>query len=255
MPLAIAIAIALGLMSVALAGGGLLAIRLSGSHPGLARRLAGARQLALGDLLSASDLPKRPIRVSGRIRCPDPIVTSRQERLVALHRDVQVRPPGGGWRSIERVRETRGFELWDHDGAVPIDPAEAAEPLIAIPHIWRGTTAALEDPTHRAAAERLGGSRQTAIAARSVTRMLNVVDRLLVLASVGRDADGAVVLRPPPGGYVIAALELDDAMRVLGGPRRRLLLVGYGLALAGAGAAILALGTLMLAWLTGAGPG
>jgi hypothetical protein len=62
---------------------------------------------------------------------------------------------------------------------------------------------------------------------------------------VRRDADGAISLVPPPGGYVISALELDDAMRLLGGPRKGLLLaaaaaIGLGLTLALAGALMLA---------------
>ncbi len=65
--------------------------------------------------------------------------------------------------------------------------------------------------------------------ARSITRTVSVVERLLLLASVVRDEAGAIWLRPPPGGYVISTLELDDAMRLLGGPHRRVLLTGYGL--------------------------
>jgi hypothetical protein len=53
-------------------------------------------------------------------------------------------------------------------------------------------------------------------------RTINVTDRLLVLALPVRDAGGTLRLEPPPGGYVITNLSLPDAMRVLGGPRRRL---------------------------------
>ncbi|HET7520040.1 MAG TPA: hypothetical protein VFK61_00715 [Candidatus Limnocylindria bacterium] len=224
--------------------GGLLAIRLSGASPGIARRLAGARPLRIGDVLDLEEPPTRPVRVSGRIRCPDPIVTERGDRLVAVHRDVQVKPHRGGWRSIERIRETRGFELWDHSGALPIDPAQAAEPLVVIPHVWRGTTADLTDAGHLAAVARLGvGSDPWP--ARSVTRMVSVVERLLVLADVRRDADG-VHLAPPPGGFLMSTLELDDAMRLLGGPRRRLLLAGYGLLAASGVAALVAVAGIFI---------
>jgi hypothetical protein len=225
------------LVAVALLAGGLAAIRISGAQPGIARRLAGAREVRVGDLLTLGELPSRPVRVAGRIRCPDPIITGRNERLVALHRDVQVKPPGGAWRSIERIRESRGFELWDHDGSLPVDPADAAEPLIVLPHVWRGTTDELDDASHRAAVARLGAAEGETWPARSVTRMVSVVERLLILASVQRAHSGhgeqerQVQLSPPAGGYLISALELDDAMRLLGGRRRRLLLIGYGLLL------------------------
>jgi hypothetical protein len=217
---------ALLLLAVLAAAGGLVAIRRSGAEQGIARRLAGARQVRLSELFAMRDLPARPVRIAGRIRCPDPIVTERGDRLVARHRDVQVQPRGGGWRSIERIRESRGFELWDHGGSLPVDAAQAAEPLVAIPHVWRGTSAELQDRAHLSAVDRLGGG---PMPARSITRAVSVVERLLVLASVVRDEAGTIWLRPPPGGYVISTLELDDAMRLLGGPHRRLLLAGYAL--------------------------
>ena len=233
-------AIAALIAAIALIAGGLLAIRISGAQPGVARRLAGAREWRVGDLVSAETLPARPVRISGRIRCPEPIVTDRDERLVALHRDVQVQPPGGAWRSIERIRETRGFELWDHDGSLAIDPGEAAEPLVSIPHVWRGTTAALRDQSHLAALDRLGARDGEEWPAQSVTRMVSVVERLLVLASVVRAPDGTTRLRPPPGGYLISTLELADGMRLLGGRRPRVLLSGVAMILFGVAAALAA---------------
>jgi len=211
-----------------LLGAGLLAIRRSGARPAMGRRLAGARQVRVGELLdlAAGDpLPDRPVRVIGRIRCAEPIVTSQDDRLVAFHRDVEVATPGGGWRSIERLRETRSFELWDHDGSLPVDPGEAAEPLIVLPHVWAGSVDAL-DETYEAALARLTAELGRLTEARATTRMVSVVDRLLLLAEVRRGADGQVALAPPRGGYLLSSLELDDAMRLLGGRRPQLLLMG-----------------------------
>jgi hypothetical protein len=211
-----------------LLGAGLLAIRRSGARPAMGRRLAGARQVRVGELLDlalADPLPDRPVRVIGRIRCAEPIITSQDDRLVAFHRDVEVATPGGGWRSIERLRETRSFELWDHDGSLPLDPGKAAEPLIVLPHVWAGSVDAL-DETYAAALARLTAELGRLTEARASTRMVSVVDRLLVLAEVTRSVDGQVALAPPRGGYLLSSLELDDAMRLLGGRRPRLLLGG-----------------------------
>ena len=232
------------LLAVLSAAGGLVAIRRSGAEQAIARRLAGARHVRLAELFSRPDLPPRPVRIAGRIRCQDPIVNARGERLVARHRDVQVQLHGGEWRSIERIRESRGFELWDHGGSLPVDPSEAAEPLVVIPHVWRGGTTDLQDPPHLAAVARLGGG---PLPARSITRTISGVERLLLLASVVRDEAGAIWLRPPAGGYVISTLELDEAMRLLGGPRRRLLLAGYVLL----GIGLLALLAALMAYLIG----
>ena len=219
-----------------------LMLRLAGARPGMARRLAGPPEVRVGRLLDAGDLPERPVRVVGRIRCRDPLELGAGERLVAFHRDVEVRV-GGRWRTVERLRETRSFELWDHEGSVPLDPARAAEPLIVIPKVWRGDPRELEEP-HASAVARLTERAGQATAARAVTRSLNVTDRLLVLARPRRGADGRTRLDPPDArGYLVAGVELDDAMRLLGGGNRRLLVIGLaGLVVGGALVAVGLLG-------------
>jgi hypothetical protein len=217
---------------LALLGIGLGLVRRSGARSGMGRRLAGARQLRVGELLDLAPgdpLPARPVRVLGRIRCADPIVTAQDDRLVAFHRDVEVASRRGGWRSIEHLRETRSFELWDHDGSLRVDPAEAGEPLIVLPHVWTGSAGEL-DESYAPALERVTREQGPPAAARATTRMVSIIDRVLLLARVDRDEEGHVRLVPPPGGYLLSSLELDDAMRLLGGPRPRLLLVGSALA-------------------------
>jgi hypothetical protein len=226
----------LALAGFALLVAGLAMLRRSGARSGIARRLAGARRVRVGELLdigSGGSLPPRPVRVLGRIRCADPIVTAQDDRLVALHRDVEVLTGNGDWRPVERLRETRSFELWDHDGSLTIDPAEAAEPLVVLPHVWQGPTTELDEafgPALTRLTTELGELR----GARATTRMLSVIDRPLVLADVRRDPAGRVMLAPPSGGYVISGLDLDDAMRLLGGGRPRLLVAGTALVTVGA---------------------
>jgi hypothetical protein len=155
----------------------------------------------------------------------EPIVSPEDDRLVALHRDVEVASARGGWRSIERLRETRSFELWDHDGSLVVDPAEAAEPLVTLPHVWSGSPEEL-DASYASALSRVAAEEGAPQLARSTTRMISVIDRLLLLAEVRRTGEGGVSLAAPRGGYILSALELDDAMRLLGGRRPRMLLAG-----------------------------
>jgi hypothetical protein len=237
MPLgpAFAVILAAGLLLVAACAA---LIRLGGAQAALARRLAGPAEVKVGRLLDAGELPARPVRVVGRIRCRDPLNAGDGERLVAYHRDVEVRV-GGRWRSVERMRETRSFDLWDHDGSVSIDPARAADPLITIPKVWRGSPDELEEP-HASAVARLAERHGPATAARAVTRTINVTDRLLVVAQPVRDAAGRISLDPPEGGYLVSTLDLPDAMRVLGGRHNRLSAlavggIGIGIALAAIG--------------------
>ena len=222
---------ALVLLGLLLAAGSLLALRASGGSPGRARRLAGPREVRVGDLLGDDPLPERAVRVAGRIRCREPLDLGDGERLVAFHRDVEVEV-GGRWRSVERMRETRSFDLWDHDGSLPLDPALAAEPLVSIPAVWRGDPSELSEP-HSSAVARLVERHGPATAARAVTRAVNVTDRLLVVARPVRDGTGRVRLEPPDGGYLLTNLPLPDAMRLLGGRRPRLAALGIaGLATA-----------------------
>ena len=227
MPLG-AVYAALVVAGLVVAAASLLVLRGTGASPARARRLAGPAEVKVGRLLDAVDLPTRPVRVSGRIRCRDPLEAGDGERLVAFHRDVEVHV-GGTWRSVERLRETRSFDLWDHDGSLAIDPARAAEPLITIPQVWRGTAAELEEP-HASAVARLVERHGPATEARAITRSINVTDRLLVIARAAA-VEGSVSLEPPEGGFLITNLALPDAMRLLGGRNRRM-----------AAAAVIALG-------------
>ena len=234
MPL-IALFAALVVTGFLLVAASLLALRASGASPAVARRLAGPPEVKVGRLLDdgAAAISPRPVRLVGRIRCREPLDAGDGERLVAFHRDVEVLV-GGAWRSVERMREARSFELWDHDGSLTVDPAAAAEPIITIPHVWQGSPDELEEP-HASAAARLAERYGPLVEARAVTRSINVTDRLLVLAQPMRDADGTTHLEPPAGGYLISTLALDDAMRLLGGRHRRAAaagVVGIGLGVA-----------------------
>jgi hypothetical protein len=226
----------------------LLALRWAGAQATIARRLAGPQEMKVGRLLGDEAMPERPVRIMGRIRCRDPLEMGGGERLVAFHRDVEVLI-GETWRSIERLRETRSFDLWDHNGSVPVDPARAAEPLIVIPKVWRGSPSQLEEP-HASAVARLAERHGPAVAARAITRSLNVTDRLLLVGRPRRESGGRVALEPPDGGYLVTNLELNDAMRLLGGRNRRLLTAGIvGLAVSVAMLAVGGIGAFVSAML------
>lgn len=223
-------------VGMSLLGAGRIAVRGTDARPALARRLAGAREVKVGsllDVLAVASPPGRALRVTGRIRCSEPMTTPGADRLVVFHRDVEVRITGGSWQNIERLRETRSFDLWDHDGWLTVDPAQAAEPLVVLPHVWQGSVEDLDDG-YQQAVERLRAEGRPAVEARSISRMISVSDKLLVLAEVRIEHHGNPRLYAPSGGFVISNLELDEAMRLLGGAQRGQLLVGMGAAALGA---------------------
>jgi hypothetical protein len=243
LPILIAAGAVLGTVS-------LLVLRMAGGSPAVARRLAGPRQVGVGQLLGPEALPDRPVRVVGRIRCREPLEMADGERLVAYHRDVEVLI-GRDWRSIERLRETRSFDLWDHDGSLAVDPSLAAEPLIVIPKVWRGDPAELQEP-HASAVARLAERHGPAAEARATTRTISVTDRLLLLASASLDDAGRPRLVPPSGGFLVTNLELDEAMRLLGGRNgRRAAAAIVGLAVSTVLIAAAAIGAVLSGLLAG----
>lgn len=228
------------LLGIVVGGLSLWTLRRSGANVAMARRLAGPEEWKVGRLVDGEDLPPRAVRVAGRIRCRDPLDAGDGERLVAFHRDVEVLA-GGRWRSVERMRETRSFELWDHDGSLSVDPARAAEPLVTIPSVWRGRASELGDPFASAVARLAERHGSPATEARSTTRTINVTDQLLVLARPVGDAE-EVRLEPPDSGFVITNLALEDAMRLLGGSHRRA--VALAVVAVAVGVALAAVGTI-----------
>jgi hypothetical protein len=243
------LAVAVGLVGVLL---GTLLVRSSGANTRTGRRLAGARAAGLGDLhhlAQRNALPTGQVRVHGRVRCANPIVTPDGDQLALLHRDVELQLPGGQWRVVERLREVRPIDLWDRMASVPLDLARLAEPLIAIPEVWEGFPDEL-DPSHQPAVERIRAEAGPPQRARATTRRVMLVDHLIVLAVPGRAADGSLRLDPPPGGYLATSVELDVAMRLLAGGHRTRMVAGFGVTLAGG--VVLVLGALgLLATLAG----
>lgn len=217
---------------------------------GMGRRLAAGRPIRVGDVQTAAVDPGRLLRVTGRVRCPDPIVTPDGERLVIRHHTVEVMLRGIGWLPIERIRESRAFQLWDHAGQLTIDGALCAEPLLTIPAIWRGRPDELPDEYRGAIAALEARHGRAAEAARVESRSLSVVDSVIVLARAARAPGGAVTLTPPPDGYVVSSLPLDAAMRLLGGERRGRLLAGAGLVALGSALVVSGLGLATVSWLT-----
>ena len=235
--------VALGMLAIA---AGAAIVRWSGADTRAGRRLAGTRAASLPDLHAAAargELPTQELRVEGRVRCADPIRTPDGERLALLHRDIEVQQPDGQWRTIERFRDARTIDLWERSTSVPLDLGRLAEPLITIPHLWEGSPSEL-DATHQPAVARVSSEDQPIERARAITRQVMLVDQLIVLAVPNRDPDGALRLDPPPGGFLVATVELDVALRLLAGPHRPRMIAGY--AVGGAGLVLLVIGVVAL---------
>ncbi len=237
------LAVVIGVIGVLV---GTYLVRSSGANTSVGRRLAGARPIPLAelrDLASGDALPRGAVRIEGRVRCADPLITPEGDRLALLHRDIELQSPTGEWRVVERIRESRPIDLWERMVSIPVDLSRLAEPLVAIPIVWEGLPADL-GPAQLPAVARLTADGDPPQRARSTTRQVSLVDRLIVMGHPSRSADGSVRLDPPLGGYLATTVELDVAMRLLAGGRRTRMVSGF--ALAGAGVLVLALAAAAL---------
>ena len=233
-------AILLAVAGLAAVGMGAALIRSSGADIRAGRRLAGARGATIRELqdrAAQGQLPPGPVRVEGRVRCSNPLVLPNGDRLASLHRDVEVELGDGRWRLIERVRDSRPIDLWERAASVPLDLSRVAEPLITIPQVWEGPAEELGD-SYRAALDRVAAEGGPARRARATTRQVALVDQLIVLAEPERDDAGRLRLLPPPGGFLVANVELDTAMRLLAGPHRTRMLAGFAVGAIGIAAVV-----------------
>ena len=190
------------LLAVVAAAGGLLAIRAlrrrAGHRAAPGRRPPGAPVRALLDEGAA--------RPPGPHRRPHPLPGPHRERP---RRAAGRAPPGRAGaagrrrlavdRADPRVARLRAVGPRRLAAGGPVAGGRAAGRHPA--RLARQQHGAGGSAPHLAAVERLGGG---PMPARSITRTVSVVDRLLLLASVVRDEAGALWLRPPPGGYVIS---------------------------------------------------
>jgi hypothetical protein len=232
---------------VALAGS--LLVRLSGADWRTARRLAGAPITTVEDATTAARAgngSNRPVQLRGRVRCPDPIITAAGERLAIIHRDVDVRLPSGAWRAIERIRDSRPLELWERRSSIALEPAGIAEPLVTLPQVWQGNTDELPADL-QSAITNLAAREGPISEARAITRTISLVDQLIVLGIPGIGADGRPACLPPAGGMIVSNLELDEAMRLLGGEQPRMLTSGLAAAAIGSIMAVIGLVGVVLA--------
>jgi hypothetical protein len=131
-----------------------------------------------------------------------------------------------------------------------VDPTGAAEPLITIPLVWEGKPDELGAELTPGVA-RVARDDGQPVAARAVTRTISEVDRLLVLAQLRADGRQGASLEPPAGGFVISSLELDAAMRLLGGQHRRQLTFSIGLLALGGVLLVGGLLAVLATWIAG----
>ena len=243
-----------GIAFVAL--GALLSARLS-ARLRAGRLLAGLSPLEPGEALRLAalrggDLPYVAIR--GSIDAAE-IFEDENHRPLVYRRERVLIADGSSWREIDRAVRSVEFAISDREAAVVVDAAALDDGLIVIERRWEGTAAEL----HAAAREYGSGASAQLVAdlaaadpSRPALVTLEQVSTLDRAVGGGALRDGRLLAGAGGRPLLLTTLEPGEALRVVGGDRRRTLLLGIapallsalGVLLAVAGAAALLAGAL-----------
>jgi len=221
-----------GIIALGLMGGlaGYLLLRRSGSGWRVGRLLAGAPQHTLAEAATlAAEDSESYVRVHGRIDSDEEFPGDDGKPIVYRRRRLQRRAGRSGWQTFDDDRLAVPFRLSEKGEQVSIDTDALGDGLVVVPRESVGVAA---DVTEDAVSGKLPAMPPEA-PVRLRIEHVSAVEHATA-AGVPRMADdGSVVLGPGLGRpLVLTTLEIDEAMRVLAGGRRRELLVAFGLLIA-----------------------
>ncbi len=216
--------------AVALAAGGLALLSL-GSRYRVGRLLAATPRVSVADAVSlAREGRRRYVRVDGRIDSAQDFPDEHQRPLVYRRRRLELRRRGR-WQRLDEQLEAVPFEVNEGLDAISIDHAALDRGLVVLPRESTGTAGEVPD--------RMPQGVPPATPARLRVDQISSVEHAIVLGvpalGGGQPQLTAGMGRP----LVLTTLEVPEAMRVLGGGRRRAIaivtLLGAGMLLLGVG--------------------
>jgi hypothetical protein len=222
----------LGLVVVGIAAGlvGFLLLRRSGTGWRVGRLLAAApeRTLAQAAAIVAGG-EQAYIRLHGRIDSDEEFPGDDGKPIVYRRRRLQQRSGRSGWLTFDDERLAVPFCLSQKGERIDIDTEALGDGLVVVPRESEGVAA---DVTAEAVSGELPDlPPETPVRLR--IEQVSAVDHAIAAGVPRVGGGGSVVLGPGLGRpLVLTTLELDEAMRVLAGGRRRELLVASGLLIA-----------------------
>ncbi len=209
-----------------------VAVLLSfGSRYRVGRLLAATPKVSVDEAIRLAEYgTPRYIRVDGRLDSAEDFPDEHEQPLVYRRRSLQLRQRGQ-WRSFDEHLEAVPFEIREGLGGIAIDHDALRHGLVVLPRESEGTAGEIPDTVPP-------GTRPET-PARMRVEQISSVEHAIVLGVPVRDGDGARLTAGLGRPLVLTTLEVPEAMRVLGGGRRRALaaviLLGAGLAVTGLG--------------------
>jgi hypothetical protein len=224
---------------------GLALLARSGPGYRVGRLLAVAPDASLEEVAAiARSGRERYVRTHGRITSDEEFPDENDRPLVYRRRRLQRPGRQGRWDDLDDERLAVPFGIEDRRSFVAIDVDALGEGLVVVPRLAEGTAGELPE----AFAARLPGLPASA-PVRLRIEQLSAVEHATAAGVPRLGVDGQPILTSGLGRpLIVSPLELDAAMRVLAGDRRRLVLLAGALLVGGLGA--LAVG--VVAWVAGA---
>ena len=208
-----------------------LVLRSFGPRFRVGRLLAATPRVSVGEALAlARSGSSRYVRVDGRVDSEDEFEDADHRPLVLRRTRLEVRE-GGRWRSLVDDRRTVPFVVREGLDSVAIDRDALDAGLVVVPRESTGTAG--EVPEH------LPEGTDPSLPVRLRIEQLSSVEHVIVLGVPQVAGDEVVMTAGTGRPLVMTPLAAPEAIRILGGGRRRPALAG---ALLAAGAALLAVG-------------
>jgi hypothetical protein len=226
----------------AIAASELLARRLAPRYV-LGRTLSAAREVSIEQAHEMAVAGRsRFVRVHGRLSSEEEFPDEHDRPLVYRRKRLEIRQPDGRWQVAASETEGVPFGVESRSSFIRVDGDQLGAGLIVVPRHSEGRAADL--PADLAATVQPGAE------ARLVVEQVSAVEHAYVAGVPLADGDGQVRMssgdnRP----LILTTLEIDAAMRLLGGGQRGIAIGLSGLFALGIVLLIGAAVTLVLAFM------
>ena len=239
-------AFVLAVAGVAMLAVGALLLRRTGSAYRVARLLAVAPQVELGEIAALADAgPDRRwyVRTHGRISSDEDFPDELNRPLVFRRRRLERADGRGAWHVLDEERLAVPFGIEDRQSFVAVDVDALGDGLVVVPRESAGTAAELPPEITDPLPERLDPTTPVRLRIDQVS----AVEHATVCGVPDHGPDGGPRLTAGLGRpLILSVVEPDAAMRLLAAGRRGTVLLAGACLVCGLGLVALALVALLL---------
>ena len=192
---------------------GVVVLLSYGSRYRVGRLLAATPVVTIGDAIRFAEAgDQRYVRVDGRLDSETDFPDEHHRPLVYRRRRLQLRR-AFRWQTIEDHVESVPFEINEGLTSIAIDRTALGDGLVVLPRESTGTAGEVPD--------QMPPGTPPATPARFRVDQISSIEHAVVLGMPVQTADGVQLTAGRGRPLVLTTLEIPEAMRILGGGRRR----------------------------------